>query len=102
MDNALKPFTHASPRYGVHDGAVVSGFFVLRLGLFVGLAPTVPKLADEMLKDTALCEQSQSHPPLSSRTPHDRKHLHGWRGRKHAYQQDQLMRSRLTVVLEQA
>jgi len=28
-------------------------------------------------------------------------HLHGWRGRKHAYQQDQLMRSRLVQVLEQ-
>jgi hypothetical protein len=38
----------------------------------------------------------------ATRTPHDSKHLHGWRGMEHAHWKDQPVRSRLVKVLEQA
>ena len=68
----LEPLMKSRPLWGsLHPkdvgsltGVSLTAFLFLRLGLYGGLAPPLlPKLADEMLKNTASCEQSQSHLP---------------------------------------
>jgi hypothetical protein len=65
------------PVKGNHDGAVVSGFFISGIPA-LGYALVIQKTGD------GAPVQGQAHlPRYGFRTPHDSKHLHGWRGRKH-------------------
>ena len=69
------------PVLGNYDGAVVSGFFVFGTRIVQLVSATVTV---NVLK-TLLYVGSSSLSSYSSRTPHDSKHLHGWRGREHRH-----------------